>query len=129
MQQIWFTDCKSLQESLTRDVLAKISDKRLGIELASMRQNLWRDTTELATDGPITIRDDRPPDDRCTDLVRWIDTDVMLCDPLIKSMDPCKLLSALDSNYWDLRQPTEAIARKRAKQEQRRSASTEPAGQ
>jgi len=57
----------------------------------------------------------------------WHAQDVMLCDPLTKQMDPYKLLTALDSNFWDLRQPPEALARKCAKQEQRRSTSTEAA--
>ena len=127
MQQVWLTDCKSLQESLSREVLAKIADKRLGIELASMRQSLWRNATDPAGNDSVSLRDERPPNTLCTDLVRWIDTDVMLCDPLTKQMDPYKLLTALDSNFWDLRQPPEALARKCAKQEQRRSTSTEAA--
>ena len=42
MHAVWFTDCKSLQDALCRTVLANISDKRLGITLAAMRQSLWR---------------------------------------------------------------------------------------
>ena len=35
------------------------------------------------------------------------------------------MTSVMDSNYWDLRQPQEAIRKKRAKQAQRRSAKKE----
>jgi len=92
--------CKSLQESLTRDVLAKISDKRLGTELASTGQSLWRGAKELVTDGSVSIRDERPLD-HCTGLLRRVDTGAVLRDPLTKPMDPCKLLSALGSNCFN----------------------------
>ena len=42
MQQIWFTDCKSCFGTLQKPV-AKSVDKRLGMELASLRQHLWRE--------------------------------------------------------------------------------------
>ncbi len=44
----------------------------------------------------------------------------MICDPLTKQMDPCKLLEALNTNFWDLRQPLESVLIKRKKQLQRR---------
>ena len=59
-----------------------------------------------------------------TDVIRWVDTDIMVCDPLTKRMEGAKLTNVIDSNYWDLRQPHEALMKKRAKQAQRRSAKT-----
>ena len=56
-----------------------------------------------------------------TDVIRWVDTDVMIADPLTKTMDPDKLVTALETNLWDLKQPIESIAKKRQKQAQRRS--------
>ena len=56
-----------------------------------------------------------------TDKCRWIDTDVMLADPLTKVMEPWKLDEALETNYWSLKQPIESILKKKAKQLQRRS--------
>ena len=50
----------------------------------------------------------------------WVDTDVMLADPLTKKMDAKKMWDALDSNYWDMKQPIESLRKKRLKQEQRR---------
>ena len=35
------TDCRSLSDHLNQEVLAKVSDKRLGIELQGTRENLW----------------------------------------------------------------------------------------
>ena len=66
--------------------------------------------------------------DKATDIVRWVDTDVMICDPLTKIMEPIKLTTALDSNEWNIAQPIESLMKKRVEQAQRRSqAPEEPA--
>ena len=80
MRQIWFTDCKSLEETLKNPKCSKHSDKRLSIEIASLRQDLWRKKGEKA--GDPYEEDYRPSDEFLTDAVRWIDTDVMVADPL-----------------------------------------------
>ena len=49
-------------------------------------------------------------------------------DPLTKIMDPVKLQTALDSNAWSLTQPVASLAKKRAKQLQRRKAVDTDAG-
>ena len=54
------------------------------------------------------------------DVVQWIDTDIMIVDPLTKAMSSEKLYKALDSDFWDLKQPIESIEKKRQKQRQRR---------
>jgi hypothetical protein len=96
--------------------MTKMADKRLAIEVACLRQNLWREVGEEI--GNPTIRDDIP--EKATDSIRWIDTDVMVADPLTKVMEPTKLLATMDSNSWDVSQPIEAVAKKRAKQASRR---------
>ena len=116
LQQIWFTDCKSVHDALVNPVMAKMADKRLSIEFASMRQSLWRERGEKV--GDPTVQDEMPK--HPTDKVRWIDTDVMLADPLTKQMEAIKLIEALDSNMWNIRQPIESIVKKRAKQLSRR---------
>jgi len=112
MPQIWFTDCRSVRDSLVRPVMTKMADKRLSIEFNCLRQNLWREVGEEV--GNPTLRDEIPLN--ATDTVRWIDTDVMLADPLTKSMDADKLNQFLISNTWDLSQPVESVQKKRAKQ-------------
>ena len=62
--------------------------------------------------------DERPTE--VTDAVLSVDTDVMLADTLTKRMDAKKLWEALDSNFWDMKQPIESLRRKKLKQEQRR---------
>ena len=53
----WFTDCKSTHAGLLRPVQAKMQDKRLGLEFASLRQSLWRVTGETPVEA--RLRDDR----------------------------------------------------------------------
>eukprot|EP00439_Symbiodinium_sp_Y106_P074763 s2539_g14.t1 len=77
MKQIWFTDCKSLEETLKNPKCSKHSDKRLSIEIASLRQDLWRKKGEEA--GDPYEEDYRPSDEFLTDTVRpWL-VDFDLC--------------------------------------------------
>ena len=41
MRHLWMTDCKSLEEHLTKESMSKADDKRLSIELSAMRQLVW----------------------------------------------------------------------------------------
>ena len=115
-RQIWFTDCGSLQETLVNPKFTKHADKRISLEIASMRQSLWRKPGQKT--GDPFLDDDMPT--APTDLVRWVDTDVMIADPLTKTMEPDKLLEALDSNRWNFKQPIESVLKKKAKQLARR---------
>ena len=124
IKQIWITDCKSVEQALSRPVLAKITDKRLAIEISSLRQSLWRRPGGALAD-PL-YEDARPSE--TTDIVLWVDTDVMIADPMTKIMDPIKLQTALDTNEWSMRQPLESLAKKRAKQLQRRKTDAHDAG-
>ena len=121
-QAVLFTDCSSSVQALLRPVLGRITEKRLSIELASLRQSIWR--TKGDKIGISTVSDELPSLEMATDIVRWIDTDVMLADCLTKLMDATKLLESLDSNYWSCKQPIESLMKKRVKQKQRRSAKT-----
>ena len=108
---IWYTDCKSTYDALQRPVQAKVQDKRLGIECASLRQSLWRAVgservnTRLLNERPAVA----------TDIAKWIDTTVMPADPLTKSISADFLLDILAANYWDDAQPLEAKADKATK--------------
>ena len=84
MKQIWLTDSMSVYQSLTRSTMAKMSDKRLSIEIASLRQSLWRKPGEAQGDD--CTMDDVPNDtiDKC----RWIDIDITSAIPLTKVMEP-----------------------------------------
>mgnify|MGYP001342969120 CR=1 FL=1 len=108
MPQLWFTDCQSVYDTVRASVQAKAADKRLGIELAGLRQNLWRAKGE-AIGNPL-IRDELPVD--ATDSIRWIDTEVMLADPMTKNMEADKLIEFLSTNWWDTSQPIESVLKK-----------------
>ena len=95
-----------------RPVQGKMSDKRLGIEVASLRQSLWRIPGEIV--GLPGLDEKRP--EETTDSIRWIDTDIMLADPRTKSMASDKLTEALRTNKCDIAQPMESLQRKRIKQ-------------
>jgi hypothetical protein len=76
VKNVWFTDCQSLHDYLMCPVANGSEDKRLEIDLESLRESLW--------EWP----DGRPKDsitEGQTDHPRWIDTSAMLCDPLTKS--------------------------------------------
>jgi hypothetical protein len=117
MQMVWITDCESVCSALKRPVQAKLADKRLQIEIAALRQSLWRKSGEAAED-PMYL-DDKPDERSCSDMIFWIDTDVMLADCLTKQMDPDVLLNTMKSGIWDPSQPIESLQKKRIKQMQR----------
>ena len=106
-QDIRLTGCESTSTSLRRPALGRIADKRLAIEVAALRQSLWRWPGNIL--GTDFLEDGRPPKEKAADVVRWIDTDIMICDPLTKAMSSEKLYAALDTNCWDLKQQLEAI--------------------
>ena len=63
----------------------------MGIEVASLRQSLWRSSGE--TVGLLHIDEQRPTE--TTDSIRWIDTDIMLADLLTKAMTGEELTEAM----------------------------------
>ena len=113
---VWFTDCRSAHDALKR-TLQKGVDKRLGIELAALRQSLWRFPGRTPLQA--RLQDEQPSE--CTDIVRWIDTAVMPADPLTKSMSDDFLQQILDSNIWNFEQPADSKAEKIKKQIGRKS--------
>jgi hypothetical protein len=112
---VWFTDCRSCFDTLQKPI-AKTVDKRLGIELAALRQSLWR---QIGFDAPERRSlEDKP--EQPTDHIRWIDTEVMVADCLTKAMREDFLRKVLDTNVWNFAQPDSAKATKQKKQMQRK---------
>ena len=119
VRAVWFTDCKSVETALSKPIVRTI-DKRLGIELASLRQQLWRhagrdDIRARLQDGPPALP---------TDVLRWIDTLVMLADPLTKPMGDALLQQVLETGIWDVTQPylgKEIKAKKAAQRKAKRA--------
>ena len=118
MQHLWFSDCDSTVTALTKRFPVQDTTKRLEIEFSILRQHLWR--TKGQAVGDPTWEDNIPDQKDATDVIKWIDTDCMLCDPLTKAMSTLKMCEALDTNTWDIRQPVDSILKKRLKQIGRR---------
>ena len=85
-KNVWLTDCRSLSDHLTSPTLGKVTDKRLAIDLSSLRQDLWDSKGE-----PV----DALSDELCHDKIRWIDTSTMLVDCLTKAMTSHELMIAI----------------------------------
>ena len=80
-----------MTDHLQSEAPRKIQDKRLGIELASLRQGIW-------AHGELTHQKFSPYGDE----VAWIDIGRHLADCLTKSMRPDYLVRVLDANLMDV---------------------------
>ena len=82
--QLMLSDCRSLTDHLANEVLGRVADKRLGIELQSIHESLWQDgrrTWDMHHGGG--------------DIVTWIATGTMVSDALTKSMRPDLIIRVL----------------------------------
>eukprot|EP00435_Cladocopium_sp_Y103_P002141 s7675_g1.t1 len=87
MKHVWEPDCMSLVEHLNAEVPKKVSDKRLGIELAALRQSLWTGNSQRSSHEYSPYGD----------ALWWAETAKMLADALTKSMRPHYLVFSLPS--------------------------------
>jgi hypothetical protein len=118
MVHVWFTDCNSTAETLKKPVPKKGVDKRIGMELAALRQCLWRRKGDGLADPRLY---DAMPEDP-TDICHWIDTHSMIADPLTKRMKADLLVQVLKTNFWSWKQTEEAKADKLRRQGHRQTA-------
>ena len=88
------TDCDSLYEHLVSPKFNNIENKRLGIDLMALRQQIWE-----KEDGDRSM----VRDGSSGDYPKWIDTSVMLTDCLTKAMDPERLVQTLETGIFDMR--------------------------
>ena len=102
MGHCWMTDCDSLYEHLIAPRFNTIDNKRLGIDLMALRQQIWE------RDGERT----QYVDHDCGDYPRWIDTSTMIADPLTKAMQCDRLMSVLETGILNLKPTAESIANK-----------------
>jgi hypothetical protein len=99
MGHVWMTDCESLYEHLMSQRFNTIDNKRLAIDLMALRQQIWE------RDGERTLEIDHS----CGDYPRWIDTSVMLADPLTKSMATDRLDACMSTGKFDMRPTAESL--------------------
>ena len=118
---LWLTDCNSLCTYLMRAAASGSEDKRLEIDLEGLREHLW------------TYSDGSPEDHLYidqTDQVKWIDTSVMLCDPLTKSFPNrdkqrkfcARLVRSYTTGTFDMEATPESQMRKLKAQKSRKDA-------
>ena len=113
MGHCWMTDCESLYEHLMSQRLNSIENKRLAIDLKALRQYIW----ERNGDRTLGV------DCSCGDYPRWIDTSVMLADPLTKAMKTDRLDETLRTGRFDLRPTAESLMIKERNRACRKAAS------
>ena len=107
------TDCQSLHVYLINPVAQGSEDKRLEIDLESLRECLWEHDDGQLKDEITEKQKDKP---------RWIDTSTMLCDPLTKSGPASfcnRLRAAMTSGVLDLK-PTVGSQMKKLQQQKAR---------
>ena len=99
---VWVTDCMSLKEHLLCPSSTTVSDKRLAIDLSSLRQELWREDGQDVGDP---LFRDFPPEDAKTRIL-WTSTDRMLADALTKRISEHGPLLTMMSGEAVSLQPT-----------------------
>ena len=99
MGHCWMTDCDSLYEHLMSQRFNAIENKRLAIDLKALRQFIWERSGERTLEV----------DCSCGDYPRWIDTSVMLADPLTKAMKSDRLQQTLKTGLFDLKPTAESL--------------------
>ena len=116
MGHCWMTDCDSLYEHLMSNRLNSIENKRLGIDLMALRQQIWE------RNGERTLNIDHS----CGDYPRWIDTSCMLADPLTKAMKCERLDATLTTGRFDMRPTEESLMIKEKNRACRKAQKTSP---
>ena len=112
MGHCWMTDCDSLYEHLIAPRLNTIENKRLQIDLMALRQQIW----ERGGERTMEIDHSRG------DYPRWIDTSVMLADPLTKAMHCERLVTTMETGNFDIRPTAESLMIKEKNRVARKSA-------
>ena len=112
MGHVWLTDCDSLYEHLMSSRLNAIENKRLAIDLMALRQQIWE------RDGERTA----VVDNSCGDYPRWIDTSIMLADPLTKAMKADSMVQNFMTGRFDMRPTEESLMIKEKNRQSRKKA-------
>lgn len=98
----WITDCRSFVSYMSTNGQGTVSDKRLAIDLTSLRQDLWRVSGEMH--GEPSTQDGIPLE--CTDQLHWINTKDMISDAMTKAMVWDAILVTGQTGQWQLTEPS-----------------------
>ena len=97
-QVIWLSDCRSFIDYMGSLTPTTVSDKRLAIDMTSLRQELWRGCGEEVGDPSATSS--MPEEAR--DQLWWICTHDMIADELTKSMRRDAVRNVVEKNLLAL---------------------------
>ena len=103
MGHLWVTDCENLEEHLTAPTMGRTDDKRLSIDLSSLRQYIW-------TRGGEYIKILHPA--KLCDKIRWVDIRIMAVDCLTKAMSTDFLVNVFQSTSYDVTPDPEPTLKK-----------------
>ena len=112
MRHLWLSDCSSLVSHLKNPIETKLENTRLSIDMAALRQRLWADHNGEPYE-------ELPEDDKANNIIRWIDTSVMIADCLTKRMKATNLWPAMKGKL-SLTPTPESILTKMRKQKARK---------
>ena len=93
---VWVTDCRSYIEYMAAVTPGSVSDKRLAIDLTSLRQELWRRENEEV--GDPSVGQKMP--ELAKDQLYWICTADMIADELTKSMRWDAIRNLMDTGVF-----------------------------
>eukprot|EP00959_Pyramimonas_sp_CCMP1952_P106596 2228841-Pyramimonas_sp.AAC.1 len=99
--------------------MGKTEDKRLSIDLISLRQDIW-------TRGDEEVEILRPK--LCCDKIRWIDASVMAADCSTKAMPNGFLVNILTTGTYDIAPDPVSTIKKARKQLARARVNNTPTG-
>ena len=94
----WMSDCKSFIDYMSAVTPNTVSDKRLAIDMTSLRQELWREFGSEVGDPASTSNMPKNAQDQ----LWWICTADMISDELTKSMKWDAVREICESGQWKL---------------------------
>ena len=104
---LWLTDCEDLASHLHNPVPLQVTEPRLSIDLAGLRQLLWE-----GADGHLY----EALEENKNDKILWIDTSAMAVDCMTKKMSGNKMRQLMSTGKLNLNATAESIIAKMKKQ-------------
>ena len=112
---LWLSDCRSLVDHLHNPKDERLSNTRLSIDIAGLKQLIW-----LKEDG--TQFEELPKEKHARNAIRWIDTSAMVVDCMTKKMKADVLIRTF-AGCLDVRPTPESLLTKMRKQKLRQKKS------
>ena len=112
---LWLCDCRSLVDHMHNPKDERLSNTRLSIDIAGLKQLIWN-----KEDG--TQYEELPKEREARQVIRWIDTSAMVVDCMTKKMKADVLIRTFQGTL-DVRPTPESLLTKMRKQKFRQNKS------